>query len=137
MRREVFDDVGLFDTALKAAEDWDMWMRLAARYAIRNHPTTLVSICLHGTGTFRDPEKFEVNQWKVCTMALERWPDILAPVVPRMHALILADAAGEYIHAGNTRMALRRYAASVRRWPMSPTRWRAVVSLAIKRLMGR
>jgi len=54
-----------------------------------------------------------------------------------MQALILADAAGEYIQAGNTRMALRRYAASVRRWPMSRVRWRAVASLAIRRLIGR
>jgi glycosyltransferase involved in cell wall biosynthesis len=137
MRRDVFDEVGLFDTSLKAAEDWDMWLRLAARYTIRNVQAALVSICRHGTGTFRDPEKFEANQWKVCTMALERWPDVLTPVVPRMHALILADAAGEYIQAGNTRMALRRYAASVRRWPMSPARWRAVASLAIRRLIGR
>ena len=137
MRREVFDEVGLFDTSLKAAEDWDMWLRLAARYSIRNVQTALVSICLHGTGTFRDPEKFEANQRKVCRMALERWPDILAPVVPQMQALILADAAGEYIQAGNTRRALRRYAASVRRWPMSLIRWRAVASLAIRRLIGR
>ena len=137
VRREAFDEVGFFDTSLKAAEDWDMWMRLAARYTIRNLPAALVSICLHGTGTFRNAEKFETNQWKVCAMALERWPDILAPVVPRMQAMILADAAGEYIHAGNTRMALRRYLASVRRWPMSPGRWRAVASLTIKRLTGR
>ena len=137
MRREVFDEVGLFDTALKAAEDWDMWMRVAARYPVRNLQTPLVSICLHGTGTFRNADMFETNQWKVCAMALERWPDILAAVTRRMQALILADAAGEYIHAGNTRMALRRYAASVRRWPMSPIRWRAVASLAIKRLIGR
>jgi glycosyltransferase involved in cell wall biosynthesis len=137
MRREVFDEVGLFDTSLKAAEDWDMWLRVAARYPVRNVQTALVSICLHGTGTFRDAEKFETNQWKVCTMALERWPDVLTPVARQMQALILADAAGEYIQAGNTRMALRRYAASVRRWPMSRVRWRAVASLAIRRLIGR
>ena len=137
VRREVFDEVGLFDTSLKAAEDWDMWMRLAARYTIRNVQDALVSICIHGTGTFRNAEKFETNQWKVCTMALERWPDVLTPVARQMQALILADAAGEYIHAGNTRMALRRYVASVRRWPMSLDRWRAVASLAIRRLIGR
>jgi glycosyltransferase involved in cell wall biosynthesis len=137
MRREVFDDVGLFDTSLKAAEDWDMWLRLAARYPIRNVQNVLVSICIHGTGTFRNAERFETNQWKVCAMALERWPDVLTPVTRQMHALILADAAGEYIQAGNTRMALRRYAASVRRWPMSLGRWRAVASLAIRRLTGR
>jgi glycosyltransferase involved in cell wall biosynthesis len=29
-RRELFERVGLFDTTLRTAEDWDMWLRLAA-----------------------------------------------------------------------------------------------------------
>ncbi|EKE97146.1 MULTISPECIES: glycosyltransferase [unclassified Tolypothrix] len=32
VRKEVFDTVGGFDESLSAAEDWDMWLRLAARY---------------------------------------------------------------------------------------------------------
>lgn len=32
IRKEVFSEVGYFDESLPAAEDWDMWFRLAARY---------------------------------------------------------------------------------------------------------
>ncbi|MBE9039697.1 glycosyltransferase [Oscillatoriales cyanobacterium LEGE 11467] len=32
VRREAFDEVGNFDKDLPPAEDWDMWLRLAAKY---------------------------------------------------------------------------------------------------------
>jgi glycosyltransferase involved in cell wall biosynthesis len=31
IRRDVFDDVGLFDESLKACEDYDLWLRICAR----------------------------------------------------------------------------------------------------------
>lgn len=34
MRRSLFDDVGLFDESLPACEDYDLWLRIAARYPI-------------------------------------------------------------------------------------------------------
>jgi glycosyltransferase involved in cell wall biosynthesis len=32
VRREAFDKIGFFDESLPAAEDWDMWIRLAKHY---------------------------------------------------------------------------------------------------------
>jgi glycosyltransferase involved in cell wall biosynthesis len=32
VRRECFKKVGLFDAALRTGEDWDMWLRLSARF---------------------------------------------------------------------------------------------------------
>jgi len=34
MHRSVFDNVGLFDESLPACEDYDLWLRLAARYEV-------------------------------------------------------------------------------------------------------
>jgi GT2 family glycosyltransferase len=34
MRRELFDAVGLFDEELPACEDYDLWLRVSARYPI-------------------------------------------------------------------------------------------------------
>jgi hypothetical protein len=34
LRRRVYDDVGLFDEALRACEDWDVWLRAAKKYRI-------------------------------------------------------------------------------------------------------
>lgn len=34
MRRKLFDEVGLFDESFPACEDYDLWLRIAAKYSI-------------------------------------------------------------------------------------------------------
>ncbi len=34
LRRRLFDEIGLFDETMPACEDYDMWLRIAARYAV-------------------------------------------------------------------------------------------------------
>jgi len=40
-RRQCFETCGLFDTNMTAAEDWDMWVRIASRYALYHLPEVL------------------------------------------------------------------------------------------------
>lgn len=40
-RRQCFDECGWFDTDTIPAEDWDMWVRIAARYALHYIPEVL------------------------------------------------------------------------------------------------
>ena len=132
--RRVLDEVGLFDEALQAGEDWDLWLRIAARHRVGNVTSAaLVSISRHGTGTCRNVEKMEYGQWTVYRSAVERWPELLdATTRRRIRALIHADAGGEHLHARRHRDALRRYLASLWEWPLAPTRWRMVARLAVR-----
>lgn len=41
LRRYVYDDVGLFDEALRACEDWDVWLRVTNKYRIIHSPEIL------------------------------------------------------------------------------------------------
>lgn len=133
--RGVFDVVGLFDEELRAAEDWDMWLRIAACYPIINLTEVLVVISNHGTGTFRNADKMERNQWKVYEAAVARWPDMLDARTRRcMRALILADAGCGYLEAKQYDKALQRYFASVCEWPLEPSRWRRIAHLTLKQL---
>ena len=136
--RRILDEVGPFDETLRAAEDWDMWLRIAARYRIRNAASeVLVSIARHGTGTFRNAEKMEQNQWKVYQSALARWPDLLdARTRRQMRALILADAGGELLAAGRRDDALQRYLASLREWPINPWLWNITARMLLRRRSG-
>jgi glycosyltransferase involved in cell wall biosynthesis len=34
LHRDAFDAIGGFDPALRTAQDWDMWLRIAARYSV-------------------------------------------------------------------------------------------------------
>lgn len=138
VRRSVFEAVGLFDTQLTAAEDWDMWLRIAAACDIDNVPEILTSIYRHGTGTFRNTRKMETNQWRVYDKAVAAWPDVLTPAVRRqMRALILADAAGESIGAGEVGAALRYYRRSIGTWPLNGRAWSSAARLALRQIAAR
>jgi glycosyltransferase involved in cell wall biosynthesis len=133
--RRVLDDVGPFDETLTAAEDWDMWLRLVAKYPVRNLSEVLIAISQHGTGFARNAEKVAANQWKVYEAAVARWPDVFDVRLRRqVRALILADAGGEYMGGKELRLALRRYAASLREWPFDARRWRVTAGLLLQRV---
>jgi glycosyltransferase involved in cell wall biosynthesis len=42
VRRELFDHVGLFDEALPACEDYDLWLRVSCRYPVHLITTPLI-----------------------------------------------------------------------------------------------
>ncbi len=48
VRRACFDDVGFFDEALPARQDWDMWIRLSEKYKMAATPECLVEQGQHG-----------------------------------------------------------------------------------------
>ena len=132
-RKTVFDEIGPFDESLGAAEDWDMWMRLVARYSIYNLGDILVNIERHGAGVFRNARRAEENQWRVYRKAVAEWPDVLdARTRRRMRALIFADAGGELLSAGEIPLALTKYVESLRQWPFHAKRWSIAGRLAAK-----
>lgn len=53
-RRAAIEQVGGFDENLKAAEDWDMWLRLSRLGGIDHVPADLVAIRRHASGMQAD-----------------------------------------------------------------------------------
>jgi glycosyltransferase involved in cell wall biosynthesis len=62
VRRAVLERVGGFDEKLAAAEDWDLWLRLADLGEIRNVHDVLSEIHFHRTGTFRGSPVMEQDR---------------------------------------------------------------------------
>jgi glycosyltransferase involved in cell wall biosynthesis len=56
VRRTVFDEIGMFDESLSAADDWDMWIRIADRYRVTAIPEPLATIRVHPGNQSRDAE---------------------------------------------------------------------------------
>jgi glycosyltransferase involved in cell wall biosynthesis len=49
VRRAVYEAVGGFDARLEYAEDWEMWVRIAARYAVWYEPEPLAVYRVHSS----------------------------------------------------------------------------------------
>lgn len=47
VRREVYEQLGGFDDRLPCSEDWEMWVRIAARYPIGFEPSPLAAYRMH------------------------------------------------------------------------------------------
>jgi glycosyltransferase involved in cell wall biosynthesis len=54
VKSTVFEEVGLFDEALKASEDWDMWIRIARKFHFDYVNESLVQIRVHSSNMQKD-----------------------------------------------------------------------------------
>lgn len=64
IRKQAFSKVGNFDESLKAVEDWDMWLRLAACYEFVAVPITQILYR-------QSPTSMSANAWKMETASLQ------------------------------------------------------------------
>jgi hypothetical protein len=68
IRRRLFDEVGVFDENLRAAEDYDMWLRVLSRY-----PAGLIDqelVVRHGGRADQLSAAPGLDRWRI--MALEK-----------------------------------------------------------------
>ena len=129
IRRSVFDDVGMFWDAPKA-EDWDMWLRIAAKYPVRKVHEVLAGYRNHkGSATKSQSPLFKHQyQIEVVERAVASAPDIYEPV--RQRALSAQHLyTGQLLTAQEDLVGARRmFTQAIRHWPGM---WRAYPFWAI------
>ena len=61
VKTSVFDDVGIFDEdpQVSAAEDWDLWLRIAKEHKIAFIPQTLGFYRMHGSGLSTETKQLQ------------------------------------------------------------------------------
>jgi glycosyltransferase involved in cell wall biosynthesis/GT2 family glycosyltransferase len=98
VRRTALERVGLFDESLRAAEDYELWLRVAAHgYAGVRVPGRLGFYRSHGDQMSRDLTRMHAATEHVMRMARDR-----LPLTDRQH-----QAADEHLSAA--RLGLRRF----------------------------
>jgi glycosyltransferase involved in cell wall biosynthesis len=119
VRRDCFDEAGLFDPALRTGEDWDMWLRLASHFecAYVERPLTMCRVV--------DYAKFSPATHERCTMrvlgrlfacqhVLSRWPSVASKraAVYAWHYTVLAKSYLRHgCRADFVRLSLRALAS--------------------------
>lgn len=88
IKKEVFDNVDLFDENLRFGEDWDMWLRIAEKYDINFAKEPLVYIRRHSTNQTNELDKVFLgeidffNKWVSKINGIypipKRWADQIA-----------------------------------------------------------
>ena len=76
VRSNIFEKVGFFDESLEAAEDLDMWARIAYHYEFRRIPENLVKIRAHSSSMSANKEGLEKTFRIYLEKAFERDPEL-------------------------------------------------------------
>jgi len=71
-RRECFSECGCFEESLSLAQDWDMWLRIGARWTIGIVPAPLTLYRLHGGQRSADHAAMRSWEVEVVSRALAR-----------------------------------------------------------------
>jgi glycosyltransferase involved in cell wall biosynthesis len=96
VRRECFDEVGLFDETLKAVEDYDLWLRLSRKKRIAYLDRILARVRLHPDNMSKDAELMCDYEIRVMEKALNDDPGIRA----HHPALIREKVCAIYFESG-------------------------------------
>jgi glycosyltransferase involved in cell wall biosynthesis len=138
IHRRVLDAVGGYAEDLAAAEDWEMWLRVADRFAIRNVHEVLTFVWFHGTGMFRDAALMRAAQEAAFVKARAAWPEVFdATTTRRLRAMIERDVAGEMSKSHAWRDAARCYLRSLQADPAQPKVWAALARTTSRAAMAR
>jgi len=77
IRRQALDEVGSFDESLTHAEDWDMWLRLAAHYHFVAVPSPQILYRVYPNSNSFNVSKLEAGSLQVIERAFVQAPESL------------------------------------------------------------
>jgi glycosyltransferase involved in cell wall biosynthesis len=78
VRRSVWEELGSFDSRLRCAEDWEMWVRIAAAYPVWYEPRLLAAYRRHDSSTTSRSSR-NAQELRYTKKAIK----IFAPLLPK------------------------------------------------------
>ncbi len=129
VRRACFEEVGEFDPAYFGSGDWDMWLRIAWKYAIGFVDEPLTFYRWHGENASKKLDRIWADDERLRSAIIAMEPEIVARYGPASRGALAHNSAclGTVRQLnGNPAGARRAYLESLRRQPSrfkSALRW--------------
>ena len=115
MIRKTCLDVGVFDESLTSYEDWDFWLRVAAKYEVKYINKTLAFVRSRPNSMQRDTIRFHLNKIRVIKKICRLYPNLtrqykqeIKKILASLHIYVgveyyskdkFEDASSEFINA--------------------------------------
>ena len=123
MRREIAEDIGLFNEALRVGEDTEFCLRVAERWTFQHVAGALVYKRRHGANTTRRLDALLPVAERLTRESVMRWPQ-LAHLARRRNARFYAKAGNDCVAKGEKKRGMRLLIRAMRNDPLS---WRVYV----------
>ena len=138
-RRSILEEAGLFSNLVKV-EDWDLWLRIAAKYPVNRCPDALVAYRVHGAMLTKNMPPEDVHKLNVavldraCTFA----PDVYRPVRKKAMAAQYRRAGDSLARLGRLKEARQMFLEAIRLSPSTLTSYpRLIVTFAGRKFSSR
>ncbi|MGI9146219.1 MAG: glycosyltransferase family 2 protein [Chloroflexota bacterium] len=116
VRREVLDATGGYDESLQVCEDWDLWLRIAARAPMAYVDTIGARVRRHGANTHLRSELMVRDSFRVLARVpayAGGWDRLGRAARSRAHARAHSRAAASTYAAGHSGQALQHIARAI------------------------
>ncbi|MCD6162696.1 MAG: glycosyltransferase family 2 protein [candidate division Zixibacteria bacterium] len=118
IRREVFDNIGLFEESIKMAEDDNMWIRIASNYRVELIYQSLVSVRDHPNRmTRQNNDLFNCIQISIDMLHSNYGDNVrknIDKVVPKKMGQIYFNTGYKYFENQNTKEARKAFSKSIK-----------------------
>jgi len=139
VRRRCLEEIGLFNEALPVSEDFNLWLRIAARWDIAIVPEVLAVVKKRpGSLSVTTPSQERLHSGVASLEHVRSSCSDLSPVEQRALRLALAERLyfyGSYLLSTGAKAASRKHLASA--LELQSTHWRAFAKLALSFLPGK
>ena len=114
IKKEVLDKVGFFDTNLKYADDWDLWVRVSEHFSFSFVPEYLLKYYLHQKGITinLNPAK-EAEEHQYILKKFQRY----YKKYPSIYSIHLRKLASRYCTSDKMKEGRRTYIKAIRVYP--------------------
>jgi glycosyltransferase involved in cell wall biosynthesis len=133
MRRDLYEQMGGFFAGLAGAADWDLWLRVAARYPARCCHEPLIRYRFHAAGMSRNDRKMRRERELVVAraLALERGRALDWTMKRRIWSNTWMTTAWDAGGAGGRARALADYGRAAMAWPLSLQIYKEALKLCL------
>lgn len=120
MRRSLLDDVGLFDEIIPSQEEYDLWLRISAKYPVLYINDVLLTVTIHPQSLSKDFGKWACGNAFIVNKIENIIPEkfhLKKKDLARLHADKQTFLARAYLEKGLFREAFYCYINSIKKFP--------------------
>jgi len=137
--REVFDQAGGWNDALRQVPDFEFWLRASRFGPFIRAPEILASYRIHeGSASFRPTT--EERSMEIVGVMTKYWGGLESPEAKKSIATARLIAAKSHLQSGRLVASLRQWSSAVSLSPsvlLSPSAWRMMLSGFLRRFLYR
>lgn len=129
MRREVFENIGQFDSTLRRGQDYDYWLRASTKYKIHKLDDIHAVYRIHDASVTRTPKPVNYEYiviskaMKLLKAGVPGGENVALSTIEKRLSQISFDFAYQHFYQGNMWVAIKNLLNGIKHNPLKPKIW--------------